>query len=147
VLSFTQWVTLMSLRNKGPRLSATHLSREVGHDMGALTRVIDGLEKSGHVRRERSLEDRRAVQISLTDKGLRDAEAQLGIIVDLQNKLLEPFSKSEADTLVLLLQRLHQTLLETVDAVSGTAVPPKAAKPAAKPSATRGRKQSKRNDR
>lgn len=115
-LTFTQWVVLMSLRGHDSHLSPTRLSQEAGYDMGALTRVVDALEQKGYVCRERCSQDRRAVEITLTNAGARQAEACKGLTVDLLNELLEPFSKSEIDLLIPLLQRLYQRLHECVDA-------------------------------
>ena len=37
--------------------------------MGTLTKAIDGLNEKGYVNRERSLQDKRVVLLSLTEKG------------------------------------------------------------------------------
>jgi DNA-binding MarR family transcriptional regulator len=115
-ITFTQWVVMMSLRAHDSHLSPTHLSQEAGYDMGALTRVVDALERQGYVSRERCNHDRRAVEITLTSAGARQTEACKGLIVDLLNELIEPFSKKEIDLLIPLLQRLYQRLQECVDA-------------------------------
>jgi len=114
-VTFTQWVVLMSLRLHDAHLSPTGLSQETGYDMGALTRVVDGLAQNGYVRRERSETDRRAVDIMLTSAGRRQAEACIPLIVDLLNDLIEPFSKTEVDMLIPLLQRLFQRLNQRID--------------------------------
>src|ERR1700680_128988 len=72
-LTFTQWVVLMYLRD-GLAINATDLCSQLRHDSGALTRVIDQLESRGLVHRERSREDRREVQLRLTDTGLADRQ-------------------------------------------------------------------------
>ena len=69
-VSFTQWATLMTLCNSAEPISATQLSNNCGHDMGALTRVVDELERRGLVRRERSRRDRRAVEIGITHQAV-----------------------------------------------------------------------------
>jgi DNA-binding MarR family transcriptional regulator len=109
-LSFTQWIVLINLYGQGSHMSATELSKETGHDMGALTRVVDMMEKAGLVKRERSLHDRRAVEITLTAAGRREVENTKCAVVDLNNKLLETFSYDEVHTLVTLLQRLFERL-------------------------------------
>jgi DNA-binding MarR family transcriptional regulator len=109
-LSFTQWVTLMKLRGHGSHMSATELSCELGHDMGALTRVVDSLEKAGFVRRQRSTRDRRAVEIELTPEGLAQVEDSMHLMVGLLNELLAPFSPAEVKTLIGQLQRIMQRL-------------------------------------
>jgi DNA-binding MarR family transcriptional regulator len=103
--SFTQWMTLTWLTQR-PHASPTELSTHLGHDMGALTRVVDELEREGLVRRDRSKHDRRAVEIAITPEGRRVALAGKRFMVDLLNELVEPYSKAEVDTLISLLQRL-----------------------------------------
>ena len=39
--NFTHWVTLMGLSRQQSPVSATQLSKELCHDMGAITRVVD----------------------------------------------------------------------------------------------------------
>lgn len=46
----------------GP-VTAGQLARETGFTTGAITGIVDRLEKAGHVRRERNSEDRRSVII------------------------------------------------------------------------------------
>jgi len=115
-ISFTQWMVLMKLRFH-TQLSATQLSEEIGHDMGALTRLIDGLERSGFVRRERSRQDRRAVEITLTAAGRRQVEGSIRVLVDALNELVAPFSRSEVDAMIAQLQRLLGVLQDYVDGV------------------------------
>lgn len=138
-ISFTQWLVLIRLRFHD-HMSATRLSEEMGHDMGALTRVVDSLERSGLVRRERSQQDRRAVEIAITPQGRRTVEACMNFVVDLMNELVEPYSKEELDTLILQLQRLMLRLQEYVDRTPKPAAkaasappPPAAATPKAAP--------------
>ena len=108
-VSFTQWITLMTLL-RHEHLSATRLSSECAHDMGALTRVVDDLERRGLVRRERSRRDRRAVEIAITPAGRRVAQSTKKVIVGLLNELVAPFSDAEITTLIALLQRMHSHL-------------------------------------
>src|SRR4029077_7923074 len=85
-VSFTQWMALMWLTQR-PHASPTELSTHLGHDMGALTRVADELERAGMVRRDRSRHDRRAVEIAITPEGRRVAQAGKRLLVDLLNEL------------------------------------------------------------
>jgi len=105
-VSFIQWAALMQLCAQAGHMSATQLSRELGYDMGALTRVVDELERRGLVRRERSRRDRRAVEIAVTAAGRRQAESAKRAVVDLLNELIEPYSEAEITTLIELMQRM-----------------------------------------
>jgi DNA-binding MarR family transcriptional regulator len=121
-ISFTQWLVLTWLHAHDGHISATRLSSEIGHDMGALTRVVDELERRGFVKRERSTRDRRAVEIAITPAGRQQAQSARRVLVELLNQLVAPFSENEVDTLIQLLRRLMLHLLE---AAHGEAPPPK----------------------
>jgi DNA-binding MarR family transcriptional regulator len=126
-VSFTQWVALMRLSVEPSHMSATQLSKELGHDMGALTRVVDELERRGLVRRERSRRDRRAVEIAITAAGRRQATSAKRVMVELLNELVEPFSEAEIVTLITLLQRM---LLHLQRAATTSSPDPSEARPA-----------------
>jgi DNA-binding MarR family transcriptional regulator len=128
-ISFTQWMVLMWL-TKRPQASPTELSAHLGHDMGALTRVVDELERGAMVRRDRSRHDRRGVEIAITPEGRHVALAGKRLMVDLLNELVAPYSKAEVDTLVSLLQRLLLRMqdaspLSTLSDAQGAATSPR----------------------
>jgi DNA-binding MarR family transcriptional regulator len=104
-ISFMQWTALAALNGLGC-VSASQLSTYLGHDMGALTRVVDELARQGLLRRERSVRDRRAVEIALTAAGRRQADSGKRVLVELLNALVAPCTEREIDTLIELLQRL-----------------------------------------
>ncbi|HEX4376302.1 MAG TPA: MarR family transcriptional regulator [Steroidobacteraceae bacterium] len=104
-ISFTQWVVLAQLAQH-PHLTPTELSTHLGHDMGALTRLVDDLQQKKLVRRERSEEDRRAVRITVTAEGRRLAKTAKVPVLELANRLVEPYSRAETELLISLLQRL-----------------------------------------
>jgi DNA-binding MarR family transcriptional regulator len=124
-ISFTQWIILISLTQR-THASPTELTAFMGHDMGALTRLVDELERNGLVRRERTEHDRRAVQIAITPEGRRLAHAGKLIVADMLNKLVEPYSTTEIDLLISLLQRLLAQMQEAAKVVT-PAEPPSAA--------------------
>jgi DNA-binding MarR family transcriptional regulator len=112
-ISFTQWLALIWLSAQDSQISATQLSTEMGYDMGALTRIVDELERRGLVRRERSRRDRRAVEIAVTAAGSRRAQGAKRVIVELLNELVAPFSDAEITTLLELMHRLLARLEQT----------------------------------
>jgi DNA-binding MarR family transcriptional regulator len=123
-VSFMQWMVLANLA-RFEHLNATELSAETCHDMGALTRIVDGLEEAGLVRRERSERDRRVVEIALTPEGRRQLQGGKRLVVELLNSLLTPFSRQEVETLIALLQRMMGRLQEA-DGTSPTPQPQEA---------------------
>jgi DNA-binding MarR family transcriptional regulator len=119
-INFMQWLVLMHVGLQ-EHMSASQLSAHLGYDMGALTRVVDGLVRRGLLRRERSRRDRRAVEIAITAAGRRQAQLGKGAVVELLNRLLEPFTNQEVETLIALLQRLMTHLQSAADEVEAAA--------------------------
>src|SRR5438477_9865640 len=66
-ISSAQYVILVNLANGVD--SASGLCRSVSYDPGAMTRMIDRLERKGLVRRVPCSEDRRVMRLALTDEG------------------------------------------------------------------------------
>jgi DNA-binding MarR family transcriptional regulator len=108
-LTFVQWVTLMRLRDE-PELTAGDICRDLNHDSGAFTRVVDHLEEHGLIRRERSDSDRRVVRLHLTADGRQAVQSMLPIVVDRLNHALQDFSAAEVATLAKLLRRMTARL-------------------------------------
>jgi DNA-binding MarR family transcriptional regulator len=104
-LTFSQWTVLMALREWG-QSTAAELARNICHDAGSLTRMLDELEDRGLVARARSEIDRRVVTLTLTAQGLGMVESLLPRVVEFWNRLLSTFSHLEIKTLVTLLSRL-----------------------------------------
>lgn len=104
-ITFVQWLVLMYLRD-GLAMTAAEICREMCHDSGALTRVIDQLSDRGLIERRRSTEDRRVVELFLTDAGRRTVESLIPLVVDNLNLVLEGFSATEVETLTRLLTKL-----------------------------------------
>ncbi|MTJ83726.1 MAG: MarR family transcriptional regulator [Telmatospirillum sp.] len=101
----SQWVVLMRIAS-GVGSSASELCRAVQYDRGAMTRMLDRLEKAGLIERERSAEDRRVVNLRLTQAG-RDLYPRLvPAAIDTLNQSLEGFSHKEVETLMGFLDRI-----------------------------------------
>ncbi len=116
-ITFAQWLVLMNLRD-GMASTAAEIARGMCHDTGALTRVIDQLAGRGLIERHRSIEDRRTVELKLTDEGLRTVNALVPTVVCLLNTALSDFTQEEAQTLTRLLEKLVDGIsaYPTVDA-------------------------------
>jgi len=108
-ISFTQMLILLTLDVDQP-VSITQISGHIGHDGGALTRVLDALERAQLVRRERNRHDRRTVRVDITDQGRHQLERALLLVGNLLNQISAPFSRGEHEMLITLLRRLVQGL-------------------------------------
>lgn len=86
--------------------SASGLCRGIAYDPGAMTRMIDRLEAKRLIRRVRSPEDRRAVKLELTSEGKALYPRMRVKVIEVLNRLMRGFSKSEARQLEGLLRRM-----------------------------------------
>ena len=97
---------VLILLAEGITVTAADLCRELSHDAGALTRIVDKLEAGGLVRRVRRERDRRAADLELTREGRRVHAEVKRAQVEVLNRMLRGFSRAEARTLESLLKRL-----------------------------------------
>lgn len=123
-----QWIILIYLRD-GIARTASDISKEFRHDSGALTRVIDSLERRGLLERRRSAADRRAVELSLTPLGRQTVESLLPVAVEQMNLALAPFTHQEFVQFRSLMVRLVEHLQSLPDPAPGTTPRSKPRKP------------------
>lgn len=104
-ISHAQWIVVMLLGD-GAASTAAELCKILIYDPGAMTRLLDRLEKKGVLRRVRTAGDRRAVRLELTADGSKLYPRILEALVQVFNRLLHGFSKSEVRQLEQLLTRM-----------------------------------------
>ncbi|HEY4069697.1 MAG TPA: MarR family transcriptional regulator [Burkholderiaceae bacterium] len=104
-LTSAQWGPLMRLQNTGGSTVA-ELARWLQIDAGAMTRLLDRLEKKGLCKRVRSTEDRRVVKVELTPEGVAAIDAVPAVLSEVMNAHLAGFSKTEWVALRGYLQRM-----------------------------------------
>lgn len=104
-LTYPQFVILIRM-HEDKCTTAAELAREVNMDTGAMTRMLDRLECKGIVRRVRNTEDRRVVNLEVTDLGreLVDKVTVLGFNV--LNRYFAGFSDDEMKLLESMLRRV-----------------------------------------
>ncbi len=116
-LTNAQWVPLLKLY-MGCGSTAAELARQCELDAGSMTRLLDRLEAKQLCRRSRSSDDRRVVNLELTDAGRQAAQEIPGVLCAIQNSLLAGFSLEEWRTLKSYLRRMLETA-QTLQAASG----------------------------
>lgn len=104
-LTSAQWGPLLRLQNRGASTVA-ELARWLQIDAGAMTRLLDRLEKKGLCKRVRSTEDRRVVQVELTPDGEAAIVAVPAVMAEVMNAHLAGFSKSEWQAMKTYLDRM-----------------------------------------
>ena len=109
----SQWSTLAAI-DAGLAATCATLAREVGHDKGAMTRLVDQLVARGLIERERDADDRRVVNLSLTEEGRVVTLRVKKKVLDHWNLWLGDWDRAEIDRLLQGLARLR-TKLEGFD--------------------------------
>jgi MarR family 2-MHQ and catechol resistance regulon transcriptional repressor len=108
-LSLTEFRVLNRLQQDGPSPMA-RLARDQGLTRSSMTSVVDRLEAQGLVRRIRSREDRRVITIRISPRGRELRGKALTAHQAFVSHSLETLSSSEAASLVLLFQKIAQSL-------------------------------------
>jgi DNA-binding MarR family transcriptional regulator len=109
-LTNAQWIPLLKLY-MGDASTAAELARECMLDAGAMTRLLDRLESKGLVRRVRSNEDRRVVNLELTDEGRAAARQIPTTLCNVQNAHMRGFTVDEWQLLKGMLRRILDNAL------------------------------------
>lgn len=110
--------TLAKLHRAGGKLSQRELQEQSGISSAALSEVLSKLEGEGLIVRERSDEDRRQQQISLTEEGVERAVQMKAEFDRFEGACLSCLSDEEQSELLGLLDRLavHWKELERKEA-------------------------------
>jgi len=102
-----QYVILTNLAS-GEVDSAARFCKVMSYDPGAMTRMVDRLEAKGLVQRKRCPNDRRLVNIELTDEGHAAVPKLRACSVTVLNRFLRGFTQDDATTLTRLLTRMAE---------------------------------------
>ena len=103
----------------GNRMTQSEIGRRMNVTSSNVTRLIDGLEQDGLVRRAADRSDRRVTYVELTDEGKRVAERIVPAVVQFAMDIAQEFSPEELQTLLGFLTRL-QTHARSLDGDGGT---------------------------
>lgn len=104
-LTNAQWKPLFKL-STGEVSTVAELARVCTLDAGGMTRMLDRLEAKGLCQRVRSSEDRRVVNLEITEAGRDAAEVIPEVLSRVQNAYLAGFSVEEWEALKSYLRRM-----------------------------------------
>jgi DNA-binding MarR family transcriptional regulator len=108
-ITATQWSALISIYF-GRSLTCAALARDLAHDKGAMTRMIDAMEERGLLTRERDVGDRRLINLALTPDGHDVAHRCRLKLMECWNEWLSDWDRDEITTLIAQLQKLRRTI-------------------------------------
>lgn len=112
-LTFIQWHALVSIYF-GRGATPAALARDLSYDKGATTRLLDGLAARGWLTRERTPDDRRLVELQLTEEGRAVARQGRLRVIEAWNRWLADWADEDVAAVVAVLQRLRDTLQEKI---------------------------------
>lgn len=99
---------LAALDQHGPS-SQADLGARAGIDRSDVVATLDELAASGLAARARDPRDGRRNVVTLTEDGRRELERLLGVVDEVQERVLEPLSTAERQSLLRLLRKLQPT--------------------------------------
>jgi len=111
-LTLSQFGVLEALYHLGPMCKG-QLSQKLLKSTGNMTMVVDNLEKSGFVRRVRSVEDRRMISIELTAAGKAEIERVLPLHVAAITAEMKALTPAEQELLSKLSKKLGLSVAST----------------------------------
>ena len=120
----------MDFLNLEGRMTAGRLAELTGLTTGAITGVVDRLEKAGYVRRERDETDRRKVFIATVPETTARIGQLYGPMKDTMHRLWGSYSDDELELLLRFGKESYKAALEATEALKGL-VEAKADRPAA----------------
>lgn len=91
---------------KGSGCTIGELCRVLGYDSGAMTRLLDRIEKKGLVRRVANPDDRRSYLVELTEQSAALVPKARRQVQDVFGDLLQGFAESEAVALKAALEKI-----------------------------------------
>lgn len=106
-LTYTQYITMMVLWEY-KSIGVKDLGKHLHLDSGTLTPLLKRLESKGFIRRERSSDDERIVNIIITEAGEKLKKKAIEIPMKMSKCM--PLSQEEARTLYTLLYKVLDRL-------------------------------------
>jgi DNA-binding MarR family transcriptional regulator len=104
-ITTAQFVVFNSIARSGGR-TIGELCRVIGYDSGAMTRLLDRIEKKGLIRRVANPDDRRSFLIELTEQSAALVPKARRKVLAVFATLLQGFSDREATALKASLEKI-----------------------------------------
>ncbi|MEV4169230.1 MarR family transcriptional regulator [Nonomuraea sp. NPDC049709] len=110
----TDLLCLHSLNREGPS-TAGALSARLGRTTGAITQMIDRLQKAGYVRRTRHPDDRRSVVIEAVPEALGKVAELYAGLDERSRRLMGGYSAEQLEVVHDFLVATHRSAVEESD--------------------------------
>jgi DNA-binding MarR family transcriptional regulator len=111
-ISWLRVSAVLFIITRGGKLTPTQLANLMLRSRNSVTKLIEGLEKDGLVRRYHARKDRRTVYVEVTSAGLSFTMTRLKAITSLEEEIRSCLDDGELQTLVDLSRKLRLKLIE-----------------------------------
>ena len=113
-VTMSQCSTILGIGKKGT-MTMNALSEWMSLATSTMTRIVDNLVRDGYIEREQDPQDRRVVQVSLTEKGAQLFQAIKEIYREYHRKIVENIPAGElhrvVESLTMLIEAIRKTPL------------------------------------
>jgi len=113
-LTSTQYIVLARLW-AGDGISITELCDRLSLDNPTLTGIVDRMERDGSLERRRDGDDRRVVNVYLTEKGRNLRQAVGSLAEETDAEVWEEFTVSDKKTMIDALNLIWKRMNENLD--------------------------------
>ena len=107
-ISAIKFIMLKILASNGGTMTPTQISQWVSRERHDITTLVARMSKEGLIRTRRNTEDRRSINIILTDKGREVLDQVAPVAKDIINQVMLSISKADATSLERSLGTLRQ---------------------------------------
>jgi DNA-binding MarR family transcriptional regulator len=111
----TSWLrtnAVLFIITRGGKLTPSQLAKIMLRSRNSVTKLVEGLEKDGLVRRYHPKSDRRTVYIEVTQDGLSFIMTRIDTLTCLEDELKSFLNDGELQTLVGLTRKLRLAMIE-----------------------------------
>jgi DNA-binding MarR family transcriptional regulator len=108
----------LDIINMQQGLTAGQLAARLKLTTGAITGVLDRLERAGHARRTHDQEDRRRVVVQPTPEARRSGSVVFRALAEDMDRLLSSYSEQERDLIDNFLRSVNGVVLSRADELS-----------------------------
>ena len=112
--TLTQFSIMNTLCRHNGRMKPTDISKKIYRTSHTVSAVIDTLEKAGEVKRERSIIDRRSVDVVITQAGWDKTQLILAEAEKISNEVFSCLEEAEIEELQNSMKRIREDVLTKI---------------------------------
>ena len=107
-LTASQFMAVLAIQQStNEEITMISVARKLGTTKQNITQLIPVLEKKGYVTRSENPNNKRVVNLAVTDSGLNAMMSYAGASAALMSDVFDGFTEREIETLLHLLRKLH----------------------------------------